>query len=730
MNRPKTCGGLVVALALAAALASTTLAGGLAEVERYLPKATFMYGGVEKLGASFDRITQLIDTNVPVFQGRKVAAIVLHELGRELGAGAGVLTTGQFADAMGLDPDGAAGIAWVLADPSVDPGRSMNENVLLILPVRNAQQIEKVMIEHILPEMLGETPRHCRYNRRRVLYAKRRLAQLRKEGKLPDGTVSWKALVEANPGLPVPRCPGGGEYDLGDGITEPTCSVHSRPDEARPDGPFDKAILGVKTVGNATLVGGRSKGTGYAITPTHVIFSNNMNVLEDALAAAELVGGGAKALPAPASTGPAAGEARGFINSALLFDMGKAEIQREVDRGRHSPQALRRLMVLLDAPGGVTLDARIAQLEPANAQRLHIAATWDMKANAMTQEWLATPPTDLAAWKLLPASSLFAVGTNLARPTFAVLAEIAMLEEPAMAGAVRLLMAGADGDGAFAMTPGIFAEDMPNMVLVLRVKDKAMMDAALETWLAMFAKEMQAEKGIERSALPGNVPLQSIHSARGPSVHVAYIGLFAVACSSLDDMKAIAAIGQGNAAGALTASAAYRKLGGQDGPANAVMFLDVPRLVREMAVASHERSVRWCNQNCQRNLKRIDDAVAKFKADKGRFPADLKELMAGGANKAKGVRRFYVPTTCYLSGTGPAKYTLDAAAGHASCPRHGMLVTFKPVTSAAPRRRGSEEMFLSPFGVSVLRLRLEDGKFKGEGTLIPAPQRQAERGSM
>jgi hypothetical protein len=76
------------------------------------------------------------------------------------------------------------------------------------------------------------------------------------------------------------------------------------------------------------------------------------------------------------------------------------------------------------------------------------------------------------------------------------------------------------------------------------------------------------------------------------------------------------------------------------------------------------------------------------------------------------------------------RYVYDPDTGRVSCPRHGSLDDFQPVSADTPRRRGPEEIVISAFGIGALRLRFEDGQLKATGTLMPAPQRVAERGSM
>ena len=177
----------VLGLALAtAALAGTARAAATDEVERFLPSTTFLYGGVEKLGPGFDRIVKLIETNVPMGE-KPIGLEMLRELAEELNLPEGqIQTPEQFAAMTGLDPEGSAGIAWVLAAPAFGIERSPNENVLLVLPVKDAATLEPLLLK-VTKETMRETPRLCRATLRGIEQAKRRLAQLRKDGKLPDG---------------------------------------------------------------------------------------------------------------------------------------------------------------------------------------------------------------------------------------------------------------------------------------------------------------------------------------------------------------------------------------------------------------------------------------------------------------------------------------------------------------------------------------------------------------
>ncbi len=713
---------------LAAAVSLCGATRGAGEVERFLPTHTFLYGGVEKLRPGFEHIVALAEANLPFFNQGQLTAMGLGAMALEMELGPQATTPEAFARATGLDGEAPAGIAWVLTDPSYHFDRAPNENVLLILPVQDAARIEALLAEHVLPETFRETAQLCRGTVRRLEYACRRAARRQDGG---PQQMSWDALMAAIPGLPKLRCPGGGAYQFGpDGKV--TCSLHNGPEApGRPEGPLTRAALGTKTIGKITVVGGRTQGVGYAITDTHIVFSNNMNVLEDAVAAATAEQN-PFAVPRPRaqlaspSIGPAAGQMRGYMDTAVLFDIAERELRQELDRGRGSPDALRRLMALLDAPRGLTAEARILQLQPADAQRIALAATWNMQASDdATTGWLETPPSDLAAWKLLPKSSLLAFGANLARPVFSVLADVAMTEEPALGAAVRLVMAGAEGDGAFAFTRGVFADEMPNMVLILRVKDQAVMDAATDTWTAMLAKEMRAEQGVQQRTV-GGVSVRSVVGREGASLHFARAGDFAVATTSAEDMQAVLSIQQGAADEALVSRPAYRKLELAGGPANGLVFADIPGLVGQFAEADHQRRVVWCNRNCRRNMERIGKMADAFQEKEGRFPANLKEL----TGEEGGVRRRYVPTTCHLSGTGTVRYVYDPDTGRVRCPRHGTLDAFEPVSADTPRRRGPEEIVISAFGVGALRLRFEDGQLKAAGALSPKPQRVAERGSM
>ena len=697
-----------MALAAVAALAATAAGGATDEAERFLPATTFMYGGVAKLGPGFGRITKLLQGHIPLFGVQPLDRFVLSMLARELEL-EGADDPDGFAAQTGLDPDGSAGIAWVLTDPSSDPGRSLNENALLILPIRDAARAEALLARKVLAETFRESRRQSRRVLSRIRDAKRKLAQTLKDK--PEGPITWEMLAQATPGLKELRCPLGGEIAIGGWDQEPTSSALAN---GEPEGPqaYTRDALGVRQVGDVALVGGRAKGTGYALTRSHIVFSNNVLVLEDAVAAAAAD----RARLAPPSTPPPAWEGRGYIDTAYLFQMLKQEFRLAPGgRGfRRSPPAAKRLAALFDAPRGLTLDVALAT--EGGRTTIPVAVTWAIADGDVTRPWLAQPPAPLAVLKLLPARTVLAFATNLGRPLLALLADLAATEEPALAGAIRLAAAGSTGDGAFAFTRGVFADEMPNMIFALHVGDRAMMDGALETWLAMMAKETRAERGVEQSEVDG-VTVRSVRGKRGMAFHFATIGPFVVACSDLADIKAMVAADKGGPS--LATSPRYRALALPDGPANAAFFLDMPALMADMGQAQHQRQVRYFNEGVPRELKQLEDAIAKFKQQKDRIPQDLDELR----RETKG----WVPRGRYFRGKY-IQYQLDPNTGHVSLPGYGTRQDFRPADPAVPRHKDEEELVFSAFGVSGLTLRVEGGAFKARGVLCPAPQRRAERG--
>ena len=711
--------GLTLLVACGLALTATSQGAAAESIERFLPESTFLYGGVEKLGSAFDKVTAVIQSHFPVPREMNVAEAVLHELADDVFDLDDVRTRDQFLAQTGLDPDGSAGIAWVLSDPSYPFHRSINENVLLILPVKDAARFEALLAKVMLGECLRESRSICRRQLRRIEEAKKKLAK--PTVAMAPGPVTWAALGDANPGLKELRCPGGGEYKLGGPGQKPACSVHAQDGDPRHEGPLTRDGLGTRQMGDVTLVGGRAKGTGYAITATHLVLSNNMNVLEAAVAAA--TGAGPRAKLAPPTAGPASGEGRGLGRMKFLLDVGIREIVSELRRDdeRRTRAPARRLIGLLKAGADLTVDASL-KTDPAGKPVLDVAATWDVERNLATGEFLDTPPAELAAFALVPDTASFAVGTNLARHVSTVVGDIASAfdEDGEVNAPLKLVRAAVDGDGAFAMTQGVFADEMPNMLLILRIRDQETAQAVVEAWETLVSKELRA-KGVETTQV-GGVTLRTLEGRGKVALHYALSGKFFIGGTKKDDVVAVINAQAAQGGNALIASEKFRKLGHQPGPANAVMFLDVPALVNEIGAAEYERRIRYANERCRRELKRIEDLASEFRKEHDRWPTDLDDLRRGLK------KRPYVPKFCWVRGGLRLKYSLDPATGKASCERIGTLEDFKPLTPQKPRPRDEEEVIVSAFGTSVLRARLEGGKIKAEGRLIPVRQRRVERG--
>lgn len=673
-------------------------------VERFLPENTFMYGGVERLGPTVDKVIALFQRAMPGAREQ----LSVDQIARELSRGIGlrqVRTRDEFVAQTGLDLEGSAGIAWVLADPSYPFWRQPNENVLVILPVKDPARAQLVMAERLLSQFRRESKMLCVRTISRLRRAKENWKRANRDR--PAAPLTWETLAAANPRLKKLRCPGGGEYTLG-GPDEPvTCSAHGAHPRRMPEAhvPRSREELGVRRIGEVTLFGGRKVGTGYALTDTHIILSNNMNVLEDAVNAA--TGAAPRAALAALSRSPAHADMRGFFQAGLLLRLAVNELQGSRRYQRRAPFAVRRLVKLLRSAGSLTAEARIG---PA----VSLAVVANIQRNEATRALLDTAPGKLDALGLVPDTALLAVGTNLSRVTLSVLGDICLLEEPRVAAATKLTMAAAGGDGAFAFTRGGFEGEVPNMLIILRIRDRELMQDAAELWTSIIAREIRAE-GVERSEV-GGVTVWSLKYKRNQGLHYAYVGPFLVGGTNLDDVKAAIELHAGRAQNALVACDRFRKLELSAGAANVIAYVDMPSLVGQISAGEHERRARWRNERCLRNMRHIEQLIQKHKRKTGRLPATFGELTPPQADRS---RRRTVRGWCMMFGQ-QTKLNLDQNTGKVSCPKHGTVADFKPIPFLRSRRRSQEEQLFSAFGVGAVRLFIEGGQLKGEGRLIPA----------
>jgi len=683
-------------------------------VERFLPADTMFFGGVAKLGPGFDKVLGALRRALPFAVKELDEGRAIRELAEEWRLD-GVRTRDDLLAATGLDPDGSAGIAWALWDPSYRPFDGLNEdNFVLVLPVRDAARAERLAAERLLPEFLHGSRGLCRSAISRIEAAK--YAWKERHPDRADATPTWDDLASANPGLKPLLCPAGGEYTIGTLKEQPACSLHKGGAAPRPEGPLTREQLGERKVGDVTLVGGRNKGTGYALAAGHIVLSNNMNVLEAAVAAA--AGGGPRARLAPQPAGAADG--RAYLQLRVLF----AELRHEVQRWqqREGSVAAPRLLKLLDSAGGITADVRLDAAVAA-------ALSWAIERNEATQPLLDTPPAKLEALGLVPDSALLAVGGNIAHLVFRTIADLAALgddREPMQLHAVtRLLAAASAGDGAFALTRDSFGREMPfNLLFILRVRDAETMRATIEVLANLVTRAGRREKAVHERVEAGGAEVWQLGQKEEGVVYYAFLGPFVAAATKLDDLKAAIELQAGRGKDALLAGERFRRLELPEGPANLVAVLDMPALILQATREESRRRIEMENQACLANLQRNEQVVEEYRKEKGQLPPSIEELR-GFARDPK--RRRYFPEQC-VGHRAAAKFAYDPATGKFACPRHGTAAEFKPTPPDVPRRLRPEEMTLAAFGVSALRLRIEGARLVGEGRLAPAPQQVPQAG--
>jgi len=688
---------VVSGVLLCIALGTGTAAADEA-VERFLPEETLLYGGVDNLGQAFDLATEIVD-RMGVLRDRKAAGMMVWEVSRELHIGQH-LSRDQFIEATGLDPNGSAGLAWVLADPSYLPDRYPNENYLAIFPIRDRTRAQQVLMGVFVPEARRMTPMICNGTLQRIQRAKNRWKDMNR-GAQP-AQLTWEDLAAANPGLKPLRCPGGGDYIIGGRADQPRCTIHG----TGRGGAGPTGELARRRMGDVTLVGGREAGTGYAYTQTHVVFSNNVNVLEAAVEAATGTHPRARLETMP---GTGAGvRVRAYFQSAHLMLVARQEIEREIRR-RKNPAVLKKVEALLRAPGPVT-----AELWMTDSATLSLSAR--IERNAGTERLLAIQPKALGALAIVPKDALLAVGTNFGRVAFSVIGDFALLfGEPEAAALFKLPVAATDGDGVFAMTRGSFEGEVPNMLFILRVADREAMEDVAAVWMGFMGHEMRAEHA--RTTRVGDTTIFSaVRGRRGQSFHYAFVGPFIAAGTKLDDVKAVILAHQEGQDAGLRGADRFRRLELPQGPANVIAFVDMPGLVKQVFEGEHERRTYWQSRRCVDNMRRIEAVIQKYKKEVGRLPATFEELTQF-PNDPK--RRRPVRAWCMTHGK-EMKLRLDPATGEVSCRIHGTVKNPRKQTPA-PRKPREEEKIFSAFGTAAVRLWLEDdGLLRGVLRLVPA----------
>ncbi|MFP4057869.1 MAG: hypothetical protein ACLF0G_13465 [Candidatus Brocadiia bacterium] len=697
---------LTAAMAAMAVLAAPWACRAGEGAERFLPPHTLLYGGVEKLGPALAKALALARRIVPGqarLQGDRLFPPIAQGLGLQ-----GVRTQDELLAAAGLDPQGSAAVAYVLADPSFEPFRTPNQNVLVVLPLADAAKAERVLALRFAPGLRQASASICRATARRLERAKQRWSELH-----PDEAprpLAWEDLAEANPGLEPLLCPAGGEYELGAPGQPVRCSLHA---EGRgppgPEEPLTPEALGVAGLGDVKLVGGTVAGTGYALGPRHLVLSNHMGVLEAAVKAAAGTGPRLR-LPAPG----ALADRDGRFTVGFRYLLWEARREVEKWRRRRASPAAERLLELIGAGGRVAGDLRLG--DP-----IALGFTWEVPRVEATAGLLDRAPAPLGALGLVPDSARLAVGTNLAREVFSVIGDAAMLDEPAAGAVVKLAMAAAEGDAALALTPGAFAHGQsPNVLLVLRIGDERTMRAAAEVWSGILARRSREGEGLERRQVAGvevrTVPL------RDGAVHYAFVGDHLVGGTALEDVEAAIALHAQGPGPALPDGERFRQLELPQGPANLVAFADVHELVRQLAENDRQRQNHWRNQACRRHLRRLQGMVREYRDERGRLPRSFDELEALAKEKGRGTLRDHCP----MFGQ-EAKLELDPRTGQVACPRHGTADDFRAVDAAEPHRLRDDQKVLSALGTLGLQLRVEEGRLRGELRLLPRPVPQEPR---
>ena len=145
--------GRPIAAAAALTLASLTGCGprprtltrqatSVERVERFLPVNTLAYGGVDHLGPALNELVELAQDHVHLPGAAGLEQMLLTEVSGKLGL-KGVESIDDALTRIGLDPQGAAGVAIVPENPYEPFDDGPLDRMLLILPVKDAARVEE-----------------------------------------------------------------------------------------------------------------------------------------------------------------------------------------------------------------------------------------------------------------------------------------------------------------------------------------------------------------------------------------------------------------------------------------------------------------------------------------------------------------------------------------------------------------------------------------------------------
>ena len=680
------CVALVLAPAAFCQAAVRTAGGGppLGAVEQMLPKETFFYAGVSDMDAAFARVEKFMAQAGMKFNAGKM----YEELAEPFGARR-VRTRNQFFAETGLKPHGSAAVVFVA--PACLDLDLLEYNWALIAEV-DRLHVVKAGIERGLDRLQRTSRRICSRQCRAVDRLIQDFAKAH-----PGQAPTWAALRRANRGLGVVQCPGGGQYALGKSMA---CSVHGSGRTPKTPAATDRSDAW-RRMGDVMLFGGRSLGTGFAHTQSHIILANNMNVLEKVTEAA------AGKRPRATLKQPKAGAglvARCLFDPELLKAAFGHEFDRERNR-RRAPFAVKRILRLFRSLGPVSAEVQIAD---------YAVLSLDAKIapNPDTKRLLATPPSQLGALRLLPPDSILAVGANLGKDILRITGDFAMLDERGLGAALKMMSMATNGDAAFAFTTGATTEGIPNMVMVLRVSDPQAMQDAEEMFMGFLAEEANAKIQEEPEGT-------ALKLRDGQMFYLTRVDGYSVFATSGEAMRAVLQAA-GNPQAGLAKNPGYREAVQTAGQTNLLAVVHMPALADHFSAADHARRQRSRNGYCRNNLTQLKGMAAQMHKATGRYPGNRSELYAHLKEKAGRRRHVWVPQdNCPMF--GGVKYTFNAATGAVTCPKHGTTASFRQME--APWKRGAEERLLATFGLGALRLTVTGDGLSGDASIVPMPQK-------
>ncbi len=568
---------------------------------------------------------------------------------------------GTFADAaraFGLAPEQPLIVGFVPAINGESVDTKPEGTFFAVLPLGNRMMLEKLILQQLLPQMYKRTYRCCRRMRGRIRYnwrftrAAREAREVKRKLDLPD-------LIN-QPGLKAYRCPGGGTYFIPAGENADQapdnieCDAHGQnPDMEAFANNLAQGLPEIE-IGNFRLIGSATLGAAYGLGEGYCVIGNDARVIKAALEAA------AGKRPRLNPRFPANGQLQAVFHWSALADLLDTTYDFSYKAKRGRTPALNQFMGLLRSQPALALALR------AENGKLILSGSMKLGNSSWAMRLREVEPGLSALINLMPGDAPLVIAGNIL-PELAEVFTLALAGfEGGDASYAEFIQLFLPREVAWAMTSaanggfGGFTR-VPHMVFLVR-RDDEKISRALDllpgaiaggNWLRILPPR-KTDGGLSYQVIAkpprrGNDNAEPrplfFHTSQSPSEGLP--GFFALTTlaediSALLDRKNRAR--ENPPGGGFAANQDFFALGGPPGKANLIAFIDVPRLMVEVARA------RLRARPFRRNEAMAFGALGQIR---------LEAWIEAGVLKLKAVQRLRPPPTAAPQGEEPAKEKED-----------------------------------------------------------------------